>query len=102
MSFYNEMRLSEILEGPGHLYNYFAYEGSLTTPNCNPIVQWVVFQEPVLYPTEPVLKMLRRMVPHNVTQGANLVNNYRQPQPQSGEVYFYEIPETENTLLGGF
>ena len=36
-------------------FNYWHYEGSLTTPNCNEAVQWIVAERPLIITTEQVL-----------------------------------------------
>ena len=38
-------------------YNYWHYEGSLTTPNCNEAVQWIVAERPLIITTEQVLRI---------------------------------------------
>jgi len=49
---FDRIRIADVLSGPDNLYEYFAYEGGLTTPQCNPIVRWVLFKEPTKYNTE--------------------------------------------------
>ena len=36
------------------LDDYFYYEGSLTTPTCDEVVQWIVYEEPIEISQEQV------------------------------------------------
>ena len=61
--------------------SYYYYEGSLTTPLCNEIVQWFVLQETINIPN-CILNQLR-MVERN-SEGALLTFNHRTPQNLNG------------------
>jgi carbonic anhydrase len=62
--------------------SYYHYEGSLTTPGCNEIVQWYVLQTPVKIPTA-FLKQLRQL--KNNRQHP-ISFNFRDPQPINGRI----------------
>jgi len=53
---------------------YYAYNGSLTTPPCTEGVRWFVFKQPISVSLDQV-KQLQRLMP---------LNNYRDEQPLNG------------------
>ena len=61
---------------------YYFYEGSLTTPLCNQVVQWFLLKEPVRAPAALFQRL--RMV--QTAAGTPLVLNYRETQPLNGRV----------------
>ncbi|XP_034486973.1 carbonic anhydrase 6-like [Drosophila innubila] len=38
---------------------FYTYMGSLTTPNCNENVHWIVFQKPIRVPPNPTFKLFQ-------------------------------------------
>ena len=52
-------RLRNIL--PMRVDNYFRYSGSLTTPGCDEIVNWVVVESPVIKMSEDQLVQLQTL-----------------------------------------
>lgn len=68
---------------PETVWNFARYNGSLTTPTCNEIVQWTVFREP-LSVTEAQMTELRSAFSYNADTGAAdtaMTVNWRPLQP---------------------
>ena len=63
--------------------DYYYYEGSLTTPLCNEIVQWFVLKEPIRIPT--VYLQTLRSIQENA-HGHPLTHNVRDVQPLNGRI----------------
>ncbi|XP_053575847.1 carbonic anhydrase 12 [Bombina bombina] len=69
---------------PERLDEYYRYEGSLTTPPCNPSVLWTVFRNPVFISEEQLLAMETALYCTEVNSSAPLemINNYRKTQAE--------------------
>uniref|UniRef100_A0A8C5M5S4 Carbonic anhydrase n=1 Tax=Leptobrachium leishanense TaxID=445787 RepID=A0A8C5M5S4_9ANUR len=71
---------------PERLDEYYRYEGSLTTPPCNPSVLWTVFRNPVFISEEQLRSLVTAL--HcddgNGSDPVEMTNNFRQLQ-QEGE-----------------
>lgn len=59
---------------PADLTKYYRYLGGLTTPTCNPIVQWTVFANSVKITSDQKLEILKWSSGH-------MIGNNRQVQP---------------------
>lgn len=70
---------SELLPGSR---DYYYYEGSLTTPGYDEIVQWFVLREPIQVPAA-YLEQLRSI---KNEKGTKILNNYRELQNLNGRV----------------
>ncbi|KAI9563221.1 alpha-carbonic anhydrase [Daphnia sinensis] len=70
---------------PQKTTSFFRYSGSLTTPNCNEIVIWTVFENPIKV-SERQLNMFRNL---NDAANQQLVNNYRPAQQVKGRIIYY-------------
>ncbi|XP_034179074.2 carbonic anhydrase 2 [Osmia lignaria lignaria] len=68
--------------------NYFTYRGSLTTPPCLEIVQWIDFIKPQFISHEQLAAF--RSV--QSSDGTNLTHNFRPVQPLDGRVVYRNIP----------
>ena len=63
--------IQELIRTP--VNNYFSYKGSLTTPPCNPVVQWIVSKDFIrIFPSE--LTELRSLIS---SSGDLMISNYR-------------------------
>ncbi|KAM4675558.1 carbonic anhydrase 12 [Discoglossus pictus] len=69
---------------PERLDEYYRYEGSLTTPPCNPSVLWTVFRNPVFISEEQLLAMETALYCTENTSSVpiEMINNFRQPQAE--------------------
>ncbi|KAG8440204.1 hypothetical protein GDO86_006119 [Hymenochirus boettgeri] len=67
---------------PKRLDEYFRYEGSLTTPPCNPSVLWTVFRNPVLISEAQLFALETTLycTDRNSSEPIQMTNNYRQLQ----------------------
>ncbi|CAL4069105.1 unnamed protein product, partial [Meganyctiphanes norvegica] len=61
---------------PKDTRKFYRYEGSLTTPSCNEVVVWTIFDTTAKV-SENQLRILRSM---KTGTGVKLVNNFRPPQ----------------------
>lgn len=67
---------------------YSSYSGSLTTPGCMEIVNWINFIKPIKISSEQ-LKMFRAL---KDKEDNDIVDNFRPPQPLNGRpVTFYGV-----------
>ena len=86
------LRLSEFL--PDNL-SYYYYEGSLTTPPCNEVVQWFMLRTPIRVPSA-FLNTLRTTV--NGIDGTPLRINHRQTQALNGRVVMIQSDGGSSTI----
>jgi len=61
---------------PRNLVSFYRYDGSLTTPTCNEVVTWTVFDQAVPI-SEAQMEVFRSLASSHDTP---LVNNFRPPQ----------------------
>lgn len=79
----NPISLSNLL--PGRTSSFYRYSGSLTTPACQQIVIWTIFDTP-LEVSENQLEKFRHL---KGDDGTNMVNNFRPTLPVNGRTIFY-------------
>jgi len=84
-------RLMELM--PWNTNDFYRYDGSLTTPNCNEVVTWTIFLETVKI-TEKQLALFRQLKGDPVPIG----RNYRPPQNRYGRSVFLSKPEEEDVV----
>ena len=73
---------------PGEQTRYSTYSGSLTTPGCMEIVNWINFLKPIKISSEQLAKF--RMLKD--AKDNDVVDNFRPPQPLNNRtVTFYNI-----------
>lgn len=84
-------RLLELM--PWNTNDFYRYDGSLTTPNCNEVVTWTIFLETVKV-TEKQLELFRALKRNPVPIG----RNYRPPQHRFGRSVFLSKPEEEEII----
>ncbi|XP_017796318.1 PREDICTED: carbonic anhydrase 2-like [Habropoda laboriosa] len=73
--------------------HYFTYKGSLTTPPCLEIVQWIDFIQPQHLSHEQIAAF--RSI--QSIDGTNLTHNFRPVQPLDGRTVYRNSPATETT-----
>ncbi|XP_017072790.1 carbonic anhydrase 2 [Drosophila eugracilis] len=67
--------------------DFFTYRGSLTTPQCEEAVTWMVFSQVLPVPYSSVSKFWKL----RDSEGHRLVNNFRDLQPRNGRPVFYRV-----------
>nr|XP_056718994.1 carbonic anhydrase 4-like [Euleptes europaea] len=85
------------LMGSTNLARYYRYSGSLTTPNCDEVVIWSVFADPILVPTKVVAFFPFNIRSTDSSVGPHLENNFRPTQPihdRMVEVSFFAKPRS--------
>lgn len=83
---------------PSDLSKYYRYMGGLTTPSCNPIVQWTVFANSVKITSDQKLAMLGWL---DKTGPGHLIGNNRGVQPLQGrEVICYGCSGSASLAAG--
>ncbi|XP_043525022.1 carbonic anhydrase 2-like [Frieseomelitta varia] len=75
--------------------NYFTYRGSLTTPPCLEIVQWIDFVKPQHISHEQ-LAAFRSI---QSADGTNLTHNFRPVQPLDGRTVYRNIAGAEPSTI---
>ncbi|KAF2357411.1 Alpha carbonic anhydrase [Trinorchestia longiramus] len=75
---------------PRNLGAFYRYEGSLTTPTCNEVVTWTVFDQAVPI-SEAQMEVFRSL---RYNSGNNLVNNFRPPQALANRRVFMSFSGT--------
>ena len=92
---------------PGYFdqFNYWHYEGSLTTPDCQEAVQWIVSERPLAI-TDAQLATLFELTYDNGGEDESLLNNFRHPQDTNcrkvNYVHLNDITEFQYECEDGF
>ncbi|XP_060648164.1 carbonic anhydrase 3-like isoform X1 [Drosophila nasuta] len=69
------------------IHNFYSYHGSLTTPDCQESVHWIVFREPLIVKLNPIFNIF---LLRNVDR-KNVLNNFRVSQPIYNRKIIYNI-----------
>ncbi|XP_077061917.1 carbonic anhydrase 4-like [Siphateles boraxobius] len=80
----NQITMDSLLEGVNRT-KYYRYQGSITTPNCNEVVIWTVFKDPIKVSQD----LINRFSNTTFFKSSPLVlmtNNFRGVQPLNGRV----------------
>ncbi|XP_039186327.1 carbonic anhydrase 4-like [Crotalus tigris] len=79
---------------------YYRYSGSLTSPNCEESVIWIVFREPIGVHSQVVEKMTNSLYFTIIQENRRMQNNFRFVQPLNGrKVYYYQEVKTLGSCL---
>ncbi|KAG8576359.1 hypothetical protein GDO81_009835 [Engystomops pustulosus] len=84
---------------PERLDEYYRYEGSLTTPPCNPSVLWSVFRNPVFISEEQLhlLETALYCTDQNSSAPVEMTDNYRTLQQEGDRLVSVSFREGKNT-----
>ena len=100
---------------PDNTDSFFRYEGSLTTPTCNQVVSWAIFNSAIALSERQVLttpsihsshflqlstllKQLNMFRALFDEEGLQLVDNFREPQSLSDRVVRYRPSSAKNKI----
>jgi len=81
---------------PRNRERFFRYQGSLTTPTCNEVVTWTVFDDVVAI-SEKQMEAFRSLM---FKSSEPLVNNFRPPQPLYSREVFMNTPGSGSDASG--
>uniref|UniRef100_A0ACB8FYX7 Uncharacterized protein n=1 Tax=Sphaerodactylus townsendi TaxID=933632 RepID=A0ACB8FYX7_9SAUR len=80
--------LSNLLPNMGLLSKYYRYKGSLTTPGCEEVVVWTVFEEQIPISKPQLNAFVSTLYFKTEPKLVKMANNFRPPQPlKSRKVY---------------
>ncbi|XP_035114663.1 carbonic anhydrase 12 isoform X3 [Callithrix jacchus] len=82
---------------PERTAEYYRYQGSLTTPPCNPTVLWTVFRNPVQISQEQLLALETALYCTDMDDPSprEMVNNFRQVQKFDERLVYTSFPKVE-------
>jgi len=80
------VRTGEFISAIGDLTGLYHYEGGLTTPNCNEIVQWLVYDKPLYVQKNGLVAALRMLKDE---YGDYMSDNFRPLQSNTNQLYHY-------------
>jgi len=93
-----EIVLDQLVSSITDLSGIFHYEGSLTTPGCAELVQWIVMETPMHIRSKGLLPALRKNLD---SKGDVLQDNYRPTQGINGRnVYHYQPGMADDSSSG--
>lgn len=73
---------------PSDTTEFWRYMGSLTTPDCNELVVWTVFKNPI----QMSKSQMKKFFGLKTETGIDIEDNFRPPQPLNGrEVFFANL-----------
>merc|ERR1711935_111617 len=90
-----EVVLDQFTSAITDLNGLYHYEGSLTTPSCDEIVQWVVLDKPLHVRKNGLLAALRRNLDSN---GDAIQDNYRPTQTLNGRFIYHHSSDSSSSL----
>ncbi|XP_056101754.1 uncharacterized protein LOC130080431 [Rhinichthys klamathensis goyatoka] len=80
----NQITMDSLLEGV-NMTEYYRYQGSLTTPNCNEVVIWTVFKDPIKV-SQDLINRFSTTTFFKASPPVLTTNNFRGVQPLNGRV----------------
>jgi len=93
-----EVVMDQFLSGITDLSGIYHYEGSLTTPGCNEIVQWIVMDTPLYIRSNGLISALKKNLDNN---GDALQDNYRPPQAINDRTVYHFSRDDAAGLAAG-
>ncbi|XP_072022315.1 uncharacterized protein [Amphiura filiformis] len=69
------------------LEEYFYYNGSLTSPYCNEVIQWIVYGTPIEVSSDQIAAF-RSVYENETDTSRNLVDNFRPTQPLNDRIFY--------------
>ncbi|KAL0601313.1 Carbonic anhydrase 12 [Plecturocebus cupreus] len=84
---------------PERTAEYYRYQGSLTTPPCNPTVLWTVFRNPVQISQEQLLALETALYCTHMDDPSprEMINNFRQVQKFDERLVYTSFPKGSGT-----
>ncbi|XP_065107172.1 carbonic anhydrase 4-like [Paramisgurnus dabryanus] len=79
-----KISLNQLILSEERMTNYYRYNGSLTTPGCNEVVVWTVFENPIPLSKEQ-LQAFSSLYFHD---GKRMVQTFRPVQSRNGRVVY--------------
>uniref|UniRef100_A0A2K5E2Q2 Carbonic anhydrase n=1 Tax=Aotus nancymaae TaxID=37293 RepID=A0A2K5E2Q2_AOTNA len=82
---------------PERTAEYYRYQGSLTTPPCNPTVLWTVFRNPVQISQEQLLALETALYCTHMDDPSprEMINNFRQVQKFDERLVYTSFPKVQ-------
>ncbi|KAK7123106.1 hypothetical protein R3I94_020027 [Phoxinus phoxinus] len=80
----NKITMDSLLEGVNRT-KYYRYQGSLTTPNCNEVVIWTVFKDPIKV-SQDLINRFSTTTFFKASPSVLMTNNFRGVLPLNGRV----------------